>query len=422
MNPRDLILVPALAAALATPAATVAQQPPEPVIGLPRVPLANLGTYESKKADGKLLVASCTAFAAKLRAQLGERAGPVSPGSVIAVLHLLQACTDEGSAAQVRRLLGLPDALQGARLAAALSWALPKDHQPTTKTTNTIWLDNGFQVPPADVLEQARLLGAQVQAMDFSADAERARRFINYQVAAATNGRIPELLDAGAVHDETSLVLTNTFWFQDRWAQCFPARDTAPRPFQLRSGASVEVPTMMASERFQYAETEAAQVVRLEFEGSSMVFEIVLPKGDADVSEAVDAAEAAAFQRHPQRNVELWLPKFRAGAKHDLSRALRALGLPPTLTAAPGLVPAGKETLEVTAVVQQTWIEIDEDGAEAAAATAAVVRCAGLPVEDPSPQVTMRCDRPFAYSLRDGRTGLTWMSGTFEGPAAAPAR
>lgn len=414
MLPRTLILLPLLATTFAN--ATTAQQAPS---GLRSVFGPGLLRIDQGEADAKRLAAACNTFAVRLRERLGPDAGPVSPGSVISALHLLLACTDGTSADHVRRLLELPAELDGDRLAAALARVMPQTKGSTTRTTNTIWVDNGFTVPPAGVLQRARSVDAQIQAMDFEQDPERARRFINYQVATATNGRIPQLLQSGSVKATTQVILTNTFWFRDAWDSTFATHLTKPLPFTLGSGKAVDVATMTVCDTFGYAETEHAQVVRLPFEESSMVFEIVLPKAGVPLAKAT-AATTAEFGGLGARRVHLFLPKFRADTRHDLTAALRALGLPEKVTATSGLLPAGEEQITVSQVVQQTWIAIDEDGAEAAAATAIEVE-SGEPfggARQPMP-VTMRCDRPFAFALRDGRNGLVWMSGEIHDPRGA---
>lgn len=383
-------------------------------------------------SDNKRLATACNQFAADLHAQLGTAQAPTcSPGSIaIALLMLLPGARGE-TATELEKVLHLPADLRGPRLSAAARALLqqvgllregsPRRNQRPSPLviTNDLWVQKGLPVVPgyADLLRTS--FAAAERDIDFAADAEAARAAINAHIAKATNDRIRDLLEPGMILPQTRVVLTNALWFKAAWEHQFAKSGTEDRPFTLASGEAVQVPTMRQTQFFGYAESDAWQVLTMPFAVGGIECEVVVPRPGATLAAAERAllgrayGEAIAYER-----VNVELPRFRVAASHRLAGPLAALGLQAAFDSAradfTGIVTG--EPLVIDDVVHQTWIQVDEEGAEAAAATATVLKAgAAMPQGEPK---QFRADRPFAFGLRDRTTGLLLFVGRVADPRA----
>ncbi|MBX3462732.1 MAG: TIGR01777 family oxidoreductase [Planctomycetes bacterium] len=378
--------------------------------------------------DDQRLAAACNQFAAALYAQLGATASPTcSPGSIaIALLMLLPGARGE-TADELAVALRLPDDLRGERLATAAHALLTqlgltpdgrrRTETPTLVVTNDLWVQQGHALVPAYVQLLRDHFAAAPQLVDFAHDTDGARRRINDHIAKATNDRIRDLLSADAVPPTTRVVLTNALWFKAAWLEPFPKAETKDRPFQLADGKAVTVPTMRHVRDHAYAEHADWQALSMAFATGGIVCDILLPRDGlplARAEAALLAGEHLAQLRTARVSVEL--PRFGTSAQHSLKAALAGLGVRAAFVLGradfTAMDPSGE--LFVGDVVHKVWVQVDEAGAEAAAATAVVMRAGSAMV--PAEPKTFRVDRPFAFGLRDRQTGLLLFVGRVTDP------
>lgn len=208
-------------------------------------------------------------------------------------------------------------------------------------------------------------------------------------------------------------------WFKGAWQHAFAERRTKPAPFTRADGSEVTVSMMQLGEALPCVDGEAWIAVELPFADSEVRCEIVMPKAGHTLAEAEQAMLQDAVRPALQhQQVSLRLPKFRVAARHQLKEALMALGLQRAFTADADFSGIDdQEPLCVDEVVHQSWIQIDEAGAEAAAATAVVMKRAGAAGNF----IKLTFDHPFAFALRDHGTGLLLFAGRVDDPSP-PAR
>jgi serpin B len=228
-----------------------------------------------------------------------------------------------------------------------------------------------------------------------------------------TRNRIRDLLEPGIITRDTALVLTNALYFKGTWLYPFPGRMTADRPFQLRSGETVDVPTMHESAHLRHAENEIAQALELPYRGGRMTMVVLLPKDLAEFEKGLDARRVDALtSRLAPTQVSVFLPRFKMTSKFKLAETLAGMGMPTAFTGRADFSGIdGQKSLFISAVEHKAYVAVDESGTEAAAATAVVMK-RGRPPRGK----LFRADRPFLFMIRDTKTGCILFVGRVHDP------
>jgi serpin B len=377
--------------------------------------------------DVRLLAQACNRFGAELHTRLAATNAPTcSPGSIAIALTMLLPGAGGTTADELVAVLQLPEELRGERLLVASQQLLASlrtqpGGRPETTTVcelvNDAFVQQGFALAPAYTQRLTEFFGARATAVDFFGNAEVARKTINEHLQRLTHDRIRDLLSADDVTRDTRLVLTNALWCKGPWQTPFRVANTKPGPFTRADGTVVEVPRMHAVSGLPWAEAEGWLAVSLPMAGHQFTVDLVLPRP----GQALQAAErallsgevAAALQ---PASVAVTLPKFSLRQKHRLRDALLAMGVVAAFDAKKvdfrGLDPSN--SLVLSDVVHEAFVAADEAGFEAAAATAVVMKRGGRPAPNPHAFVA---DRPFAFALRDLRTGLLLFVGRVADPS-----
>lgn len=274
-----------------------------------------------------------------------------------------------------------------------------------------------FQQPFLDLVATA--YGAPLEALNFMGAPEPARQHINDWVASRTNDLIPELLPAGSITAETRLVLTNAVYFNGTWKHEFDAEATSDQPFYAPGGVQ-STPTMFQLGRFGHKQFAGYQMLELPYEGDDLSMVVVLPDA-ADGLAAVEAElTAATFASNVdglfQRDVNVYLPKFTFRDEAMLKDSLAALGMVDAFSDSADFSGIGGG-LKISDVIHKTFIDVNEQGTEAAAATGVIMVPTSLPPEPP----TFRADHPFLFALRDRHTGGILFWGRLADPGALAA-
>ena len=234
-----------------------------------------------------------------------------------------------------------------------------------------------------------------------------------------TAGKIKDLLHDGDLTPLTRLVLTNAIYFKGDWAAKFKAKDTVTAPFYLRSGLSTAARLMHQTGRFAYAAADGVQILELPYAGGEVSMVVLLPDGGLDEFEAgLSAGRLAGWLGSlEQRQVSVYLPSFKITARYGLKPLLSAMGMPDAFSMAADFSGLnGAKNLYITDVIHQAFVAVDEEGSEAAAATAVVIGLKSMP---PSERVVFRADRPFVFLLRHKPTGTTLFMGRVANPTEA---
>jgi len=363
-------------------------------------------------------------FALKIYTRLARKSGNIvfSPYSLSTALAMTYAGAAGNTAGQMRRVLhfGPPDAALHAgfgrltRLVTAgqgPSWQL--------SVANALWPKRGYRLLPKFV-ETLRLhYGARLRPLNFSADPEASRRTINAWVGRQTKGKITDLLPPRSIKPNTRLVLTNAVYFKGAWKLRFDARLTRPQTFWLAPGRGVKVPMMrQLTARFAYGEFKDLKVLSLPYAGGRMNMVILLPRrvdGLAALERSLTPQALSGWlSRLRRQKVRVWLPRFKLTSRFSLKKTLSALGMPDAFdrVRADFSKMTGGRDLMIDKVLHQAKIEVNEQGTEAAAATAVIMVPRGMVRRPPA----FRADRPFLFLIRDERTGSILFMGRVVDP------
>ena len=348
-----------------------------------------------------------TAFGIDLLHAVCERATEgnvlLSPTSAAEALSLLFPAAGGETAEAFRTVLHLPQwspdlvaamrehtqALDGLRYAGDLD---DDDAPDSLQMSNRLWTATGLEPDPRYLDDIATAFDADVRALDFAGDPGGATDRINTTVEEDTRGIIEELFEE-PLDRKTIAVLTNALHLRARWAA--PFTDTRSAPFAAPSGA-VDVDMMSGASGVGRA-VDGWQSVELPYRDGTLVAVAVLPPEDTAPC-AVDAATLADLRDAESEQVGVRLPRLEIEQSHQLLDVLATMGIP-----IEGDYPAlGADDLRISQVVQKAFLDVDEDGTEAAAATGVAVEA--VSAGPPEQKQTVTFDRPFLFLLVDTET------------------
>ncbi len=371
--------------------------------------------------------ADATLFAGALFGRLAgtvEGNFVVSPFSVHSCMSMVAAGAAGDTESQMNAVLGLAAdrAARNAGLQARQKRlnALGAKGDVTLEVANRVWVQKSYPLLPAFTRDVESVFAAGFAPADFAGQAERERGIINDWVEEKTRDRIKDLIQPGLLGPDTRMVLVNAVYFYGAWQTPFPGDRTEKAPFHAAPGRAIEVDLMQAHlERLGYREEAGLQVCELPYRGREVSMVVLLPAagqlGALETRLAREGLDAVAGRLRP-RTVNVALPRFKIEAQFGLNDPLIALGMRDAFN--PGRADfsgmTGTRDLFVSAVVHKAFIEVNEKGTEAAAATAAVMRLTAMPVaEEPA---VFRADRPFLFALRDRGSGVVLFLGRVARP------
>jgi serpin B len=285
---------------------------------------------------------------------------------------------------------------------------------------NALWGQSGYSFLPDFLDLLARNYGAGMRLLDFRTRPEPSRIEINGWVADQTEQRIKDLIPTGVITTATRLVLTNAIYFDAAWESTFKEEATHPGEFTCLDGAEVSVDMMHQSHDFLYGEGDGYQAVELPYDGRELAMVVLLPTEGrfAEFEESLGAEELSAILGGLAPNeVRLTMPRFKYESAFQLKDALSAMGMADAFV--PGTADLsgmdGTRNLFIQQVVHKALVRVDEEGTEAAAATAVVV---GMLAAPPQRVVEMAVDHPFIFLIRDLKTGTILFVGRVLDPTA----
>jgi serpin B len=287
----------------------------------------------------------------------------------------------------------------------------------TVRPANSAWGQGGYPFLDEYLGILAENYGAGLRLLDYIGDPEGSRAIINGWVEDATEDRITDLIPEGAITVDTRLALVNAIWFYANWFDPFDPALTATGTFTLLDGSEVQVPMMHANRRNAYATTDLFDAVRLSYAGDAAMV-VLLPKEGSPAELAARLTPDDLDIPWSDFSVDISLPSFEFEAEVGLSDALKALGMP-TAFEAPGPdsgadltgITAARE-LWVSDAFHKTFIKLDEEGTEAAAATAIIITLESAP-----PPATFSADRPFLFYIEHSSTGEMLFLGQVTNPS-----
>ena len=296
---------------------------------------------------------------------------------------------------------------------------LPEDEPVVLElsTANQLWGQEGFAFRSEFLDVLAADYGAGMRLVDYVRETEGARQTINGWVSDQTGERIPELLPEGVLNVDTRLVLTNAIYLNAPWQYPFMEGATENGRFTTLRGDEVVVSMMRLNEDLAYASGDGYESVALPYAGDQLSMLVVVPdEGSFDFVEGRIGdvvGEIDGSTSHPQ--VRLEFPRFEFRTQAALKSILAELGMPTAFTEAADFSGMTDEaTLLIQDVIHEAFISVDEEGTEAAAATAVVMAATSMPLE----QVELAVDRPFLFLIRHDATGAVLFMGRVADPSA----
>jgi serpin B len=298
----------------------------------------------------------------------------------------------------------------------------------TLNIANRLFAQKSYHFREAYLSLVKQNFGGAFEPLDFVSDPALATHHINKWVADQTRDKIRDLIPADALNKLTRLVLANALYLKAPWADAFSDKTTQPEPFFVRGGGPVDVPMMRKrSEHFGYAKREGFTVVSLPYVGDDLQFVILLPddvNGLRALESKLTAEVLAECAKLEQRDVELHLPKFKLEPPTiALAETFQALGMKTAFDIPHGSANFDKiaprkpnDYLYISNIFHKTFINVDEKGTEAAAATAVVMmRATGLAQPKPLP-IEVKVDRPFVYAIQHASSGICLFLGRVTDP------
>ncbi|XP_015709971.1 leukocyte elastase inhibitor-like [Coturnix japonica] len=269
-----------------------------------------------------------------------------------------------------------------------------------------------------------KLYGADLAAVDFLQAYDETRKEINQWVEEKTEGKIPDLLSEGSVNSMTKLVLVNAIYFKGNWAEKFEEANTADMPFRLNKNERKTVKMMYQKKKFRfgYISDMKTRVLELPYDGREFSMIILLPDDIEDDSTGLQKLEKQLTLEKLQEwtcpehlystDVHVHLPKFKLEESYDLRSDLSAMGLLDIFDSAKADLSgmSGGHDLFLSKIVHKAFVEVNEEGTEAAAATAGIAMLCMVMEED------FNADHPFLFFIRHNPTQSMLFLGRYASP------
>ena len=385
-------------------------------------------TAGAQAAQSQALVEGNTAFALDLYSRL--KSGPpnlfFSPYSISTCLAMTYGGARGDTAAQMAQVLHFSkDARQLDSSFSALQHQLNEAGEQKgiqLNVANALWAQQGHAFLPAFLNAARDEYQANVNQADFKTGAESARGEINHWVAQKTQDRIKDILPPGSVDSMTRLVLANAIYFKGAWAAPFRAAETRPLPFHVSADSQIQAPLMHHAESVRYMEDDSLQAVEMPYSGYGLSMVVLLPRridgcGDLE-SRLTPALLSNSLTQMKQQKVEIFLPKFKQDSAFELNGALAKMGMPDAFGSKADFSGMdGTRQLYISGVFHKAWVEVNEQGTEAAAATATTIKSLSM-ARPLAPPPVFRADHPFIFLIRDTRSGSLLFLGRLAQPSS----
>ena len=280
---------------------------------------------------------------------------------------------------------------------------------------NSLWCQDNYDFLDEFLNINKKYYQAGIRKVDFRNNHPEARKQINQWVEEETNKKIKDLIKEGTLSPSVRMVLANAIYFNGKWAYPFNKSQTRPEMFYMNENNRKRVLFMHRSVSVKYYEDELAQVVELPYSGKDLSMMIMLPQEVSGIHKLEQKLDTGLYNEYQEsmfsKKVDLWLPRFRVETQYNLNQPLKNLGMNSAFSGdADFSGMTGNKELFISDVAHKAFVEVSEEGTEAAAATGAVMSKTSL-----VKKVEFRADHPFIYLIKDNRTGsILFMGRLFE--------
>ncbi len=271
---------------------------------------------------------------------------------------------------------------------------------------NSLWPQEDYHFLESyfQILEQ--FYNTTLYEVDYTGNREAIRQRINQWVMDNTNNQIEELIKPGVLIEDTRLVLVNAIYFLSDWRIAFDEKGTHDNTFFVSPTNKRQVPFMFMKDTLAYFENQQLQMLELEYEGGDFSMVIALPAEGHDIDKLIADMDAAYFSElagnFSKQELEVYLPSFTMRSSFDLEKTMSTMGMPLAFSNHANFSKmTGKQDLKIDKIIHQAFVDVNEQGTEAAASTAvAIIRKSAMVGEQPT---VFRANRPFLYFIKENR-------------------
>lgn len=293
------------------------------------------------------------------------------------------------------------------------AYILGLDSKVTVSIANSIWYDASLTVVQQFIDDNRTYFNAEVTQLNFASP--DALTTINGWVDTKTNHLIPTIIDQ--IPRETVMYLINALYFKGAWKYLFKVEDTKDAQFTTAAGTKVPCNLMSQRMTFRYADGDDAQAVMLPYGSDNFAMIILLPHADADIDVFAEGLTEqrwnALISAMKETEIDLFMPRFKLEYGRELKDQLSAMGMGVAFSAEADFSRINpSEGLSITRVLHKTFVEVNEEGTEAAGVTAVEISRTSLPSTP-----TMRIDRPFIFGISDRHSGTLLFIGKIVQPS-----
>ena len=287
---------------------------------------------------------------------------------------------------------------------------------------NRLWGQQSYEFLP-EFLEVTRdKYGAELARLNFARTAE-ARLTINRWVAEQTENKITDLIPPNTVSSDTKLVLTNAVYFHGIWSVPFNKNRTRQEDFHLTVEETTKVSMMQCRDKFRYGAIDKLQILEMPYGDDSFSMIVLLPEEPAGLADLEDRLTLANLQQWTaslkhEDEVHVYLPRFKTTSQFEMSSTLEAMGIKSAFDAdtADFSGMTGGRDLFISAVIHKAFVDVNEEGTEAAAATGVLMKTRSAPIRKPKQAPVFRADHPFVLMIRDNRNRAILFLGRIMNP------
>ncbi|MCK5476129.1 MAG: serpin family protein [Candidatus Pacebacteria bacterium] len=366
-------------------------------------------------------------FAFDLYSEYKEEKGNIffSPYSISTALIMTYEGAMGKTAEEIQAVLRIPKDDKIRRLESAKIYNQINKNNDDYKlsTANALWAQKDYVFLKEYINNIEKYYGGKTINLNFITETETSRLIINDWIEDRTNDKIKDLIPMGALDSRTRLVLTNAIYFKGTWVLQFDKKDTKDESFKTDLGQTIKVPMMKLigdNAKFNYAEVDKTQILELPYEGEDLSMLLVLPKEDNFKRlERLISAEKLFDWRGAlkKQRVDVYIPKFKFETKYFMAETLKEMGISDAFVFGSANFSRmdGTRNLYISDVIHQAFVEVNEEGTEAAAATAVIMTWGSVGGEKAITPV-FRADHPFIFVIQQKETGNILFIGRVSNP------
>lgn len=288
-------------------------------------------------------------------------------------------------------------------------------------TANALWAEQNFKFLDEYFNLINQYYDGKVTNLNFKQDPEGSRVTINNWVEDKTNDKIKDLIPSGMIDSMTRLVLTNAIYFKGEWVKQFNEDETRDRDFRVSSNNDIKVKMMQRTDDesiFSYAENNQLQILEMPYSGEELSMLVLLPKDDniESLENSITTEKLSEWKDDlREQRVNIFIPRFKFETKYFMADTLAEMGMPTAFGAADFSGMTGKMDLVISQVIHQAFVEVNEEGTEAAAATAVIMKETSAGPGGPKTPVFM-ADHPFIFIIQQKDSGNILFMGKITNP------